>query len=545
MISNLPLTSPVLVAEYRAKGFWHDVNLADRFFGVATAVGEKTALIVGDNCISYSQLVQDIRALAANLIALGLQPGDVVAGQMPNRAEIPMLHLACNTVGLLYMPLHDSWREGELTHLLKLAKVKVVVSMGWYRGFDHATMFTSIGAELPDLRHIFSLDGADKGVQPFSLLLQVHPDGESLIEGRRPDPDLPAALMLSGGTTAISKISRFSSNNLIAMLEAAAAAVKFSRSDIAGAIAPAGTGATGYIYPILMPLLWGATSVILPRWGDPADALELLERHQCTYAVAIPAQLSKMLPLLDGSSVGKYTALRCFTNAGAPLSPDTGSKIELYLSCHIQSIYGATDGGTPTMTNIDDPDEKRLHSVGRPVAYADVKICGADGEPLASGEAGEIVWRGADKSWGYLGDEDQTAATFTSDGYYKSGDIGVIDDQNYLRVTGRIKDMILRGGRNISPSSIEGPLMNHQAVLDVAVAAMPDPVLGERACAFVILKPSTSLSFQEMIGFLKQQDLAVWQLPERLILLEDFPRGAGGKVRKAELTQIAIRTPMS
>lgn len=541
MIKNLPLTNATLASEYRRKGFWQDQTIAERFFTAAEQAGDKTAIIINDSHISYKQLADDVRTVAANLLKLGLQAGDVVAGQLPNAAEIPLLHLACNTVGLLYMPLHDSWRETELSHLLNLAQVKVVIEPGVYRGFDYNAMFCGLKNHLKNLEVVFSLGGESNELRAFSDLLLITPDMPSVVNCY-PDPDLPAALMLSGGTTAISKISRFSSNNMLAMLEPSASAANFTANDIAVALAPAGTGATGYIYPILMPLLTGATSVILPRWGDPAKAIELIKAHNCTYAVAIPAQLTKMVPALEIMAENAPKTLRCFANAGAPLPLQTAEKIEHYLSCRVQSIYGSTDGGVPTMTNLDDADEKRLGTVGRAVAYADLKICDEQGNTLSSGEIGEIVWQCADKSWGYLGADEQTAETFTDTGYYKSGDLGRIDGEGYLQITGRIKDMILRGGRNISPQTIEVPLQKHSAVLDVAVAAMPDPILGERACAFVILNPNATLTFEEMIVFLKQQDLAVWQLPEHLVILDDFPKGAGGKVKKAELTAM-LSTP--
>jgi non-ribosomal peptide synthetase component E (peptide arylation enzyme) len=163
-----------------------------------------------------------------------------------------------------------------------------------------------------------------------------------------------------------------------------------------------------------------------------------------------------------------------------------------------------------------------------------------DGSPSAPGEPGEVVWRGPDKSWGYLADDEQTAAAFTADHFYRSGDLGRFDDEGYLSIVGRVKDMILRGGRNISPRTIEEQLIKHPAVVDVAVAAMPDRELGERACAFVILRDGAALTFDDMVRFLEDQHLAKWQLPERLVVLDDLPRGPGGKVVKSKLTEMVV-----
>ncbi|MCK9504151.1 MAG: AMP-binding protein [Porticoccaceae bacterium] len=512
--------------------------MAEKFFSVAAEYGDKTALICGDRSLSYRELATAVRTLAANLSNAGMGAGDVVAGQLPNALECPMLHFACNTIGAIYMPLHDSWREHELEQLLALANAKIIVCPGVYKQFDYTAMLTTIANNLPQSLQVYSLAECGSGVKPFTDLLVARDNERELIAGKMPDPDYPAALMLSGGTTSVSKISRFSSNNILAMIEPAAKAARLTENDIAAAIAPAGTGATGYLYPIFMPLMKGATAVILPLWRDPKDALLLLEKYHCSYAVAIPTQMSKMVPVLEAETF-QINSLRCFANAGAPLPLETAVKIERYLECRIQSIYGSTDGGVPTMTDLDDADDKRLQTVGRVVDFAELKICDEHGNRLPPGEKGEIVWRCADKSWGYMGDDAQTKATFTEAGFYKSGDIGFLDEQGYLHITGRIKDMILRGGRNISPQAIEEPLMKHSAVLEVAVAAIPDPILGEKAGAFVVLREAASLDFETMKQFLLESGLAVWQLPEKLIILDDLPRGAGGKVRKSDLTDMA------
>jgi non-ribosomal peptide synthetase component E (peptide arylation enzyme) len=535
----LPLTSPERAAQYRASGQWADVTIAERVLAAAVRYPEKEAIRCGGVRLRYADFADNIRCLAKGLTTLGLLPGGIVAGQLPNGPEIPLLHIACNLAGLLFIPLHDSWRSGELRHLLSNAGVTVLVTPHIYRDFNHYEMIAELRAELPGLRHYFTLGGAaGPGARDFGELMRLGPLDATKIASLRPDPDLPAAAMLSGGTTSISKISRFSSNNLLAMLDVEAAAAEFSAADVVAAIAPTGTGATGYIYGVLTPLLYGATSVILPRWGDPAEAIALIVREHCTYGVAIPTQLTKLVPVLETRQLVEFHDFRCFANAGAPLPYETAVKIEDLMGCVIQSIYGATDGGTPTMTTIHDQREKRLATVGRVVRGCECLLLDEKGNPVPQGEAGEIVWRGADKSWGYLGDEAQTAAAFKADHFYKSGDLGRFDGDGYLQVVGRIKDMILRGGRNVSPLAIEERLIRHPAVVDVAVVPMPDLVLGERACAFVVLKPGAVLDLAAAVEFLKGEDLAVWQLPERLEVIDEIPNSTGGKALKRALTAI-------
>jgi len=488
--------------------------------------------------VTYRELRRDILSAASGLLAEGFQPGDVIAGQLPNSYEIPLLHLACNSLGMLYMPLHDSWRQLEVGQLLAQAQVKAIVSRKVYRDFDFAEMIAELRSELPDIKVHFVI-GADEeadGVKPFDTLIAAEPLDEARIASLRPDADYPAAVMLSSGTTAISKISRFSSNDLLTMLNAAREGARFGENDIAAALAPAGTGATGYVYPVLTPLLAGATSAILPRWGDPEAAADLIVNERCTYVTAIPAQLIKLLPILRSRSRDDFRNLRVITNAGAPLPYEAAREVEELTGAVIQSIYGATDAGTPTLTTVDDPREKRLGTVGRVVPGCECEIRDSDGTALPAGSVGEVTWRGADKSWGYLGAAEQTKAVFTEDHFYKSGDMGQFDEDGYLKIVGRIKDMILRGGRNVSPLVIEEALSKHPDVQDVAVAPMPDPVLGERACVFVIPTPEAKPKLDILLDFLRAEGLATWQLPERLELMEEFPRSAGGKTLKRDLT---------
>jgi len=539
MTMELPLTSPEKARQYRAAGLWQDVTLSERFLAQADRFADKLAIVVDGRRATYRQLQRDVLSVANGLLAEGFEPGDVIAGQLPNSYEIPVLHLACNMVGMLYMPLHDSWRALEVGHLLAQAKVKVIISRHLYRDFDYIQMIRDLRLDLPDLKTHFVIgESAGDGIKPFEMLVAAEPLGTKQIASLRPDPDYPAALMLSGGTTAISKISRYSSNDLQAMLNAARDGARFVETDVAAALAPAGTGATGYVYPVLMPLLNGGTSVMLPHWSNPEDAADLMVKENCTYATAIPAQLIKLLPTFRSRPRDDFHSLRVITNAGAPLPYDAAREVEELTGAVIQSIYGATDAGTPTLTAADDPREKRLGTVGRIVRGCECEIRDSDGNALPAGTVGEVTWRGADKSWGYLGADDQTRSVFTQDHFYKSGDLGQFDEDGYLKIVGRIKDMILRGGRNVSPLVIEEALIKHADVQDVAVAAMPDPVLGERACAFVIARPGAGLELAVLLEFLRGEGLATWQLPERLEIMQEFPRSAGGKTLKRELTAL-------
>ena len=534
-------TTPDQEKHYLACGMWGDLTLFERFRKHALESPERLAIIDAKRHYSYGELARLVDNLATNLLALGIGRGQVVAAQLPNWGELPLIHLALNRIGALCVPIHESWRELEVGHLLKQSGAVAVVVPRNHRDFDYPAMMARLHGELPALSRIFSIGGIAPNSTAFEPLLDDVAVDTKALDARRPHPNEPGGVMLSSGTTALPKISVWSSNNLHACVYPALRSIRFGREDVAAALAPAGTGAVGYAFPILGPLIFGGATVILEHW-DPAAAVQLILKHRCTYAVAVPAQMTQMLPALEAHAPAEFTGFKAFFNGGAPLAYEVARQIEERMNCRVICNYGATDAGTVGTIDLDDPREKRLGTVGRPSAGREVKLVDASGSEVAPGEPGEIYWRTPDKSYGYLNDPEATRAAFTADRFYKSGDLGRFDADGYLMIIGRVKDMILRGGRNISPRLIEEAMIKHPAILEVAVAAMPDRVLGERACAFAVLKKGCKLGFEELIAFLKESKVSVWQLPERLEIMEDLPRSAGGKIAKNKLTEfISLR----
>jgi non-ribosomal peptide synthetase component E (peptide arylation enzyme) len=533
----LRLTSPEDAAGYRARGWWKDTTLFERFHAAAIRQPGKTALIMGAHELTYADAARLVDNIAGNLFALGIQRGEVVAVQLPNSIELPLIHLALNRIGALLMPMHDSFRELELTQLLALAGASAAVIPHIWQRHDYPSMYAAIRAELPSLRHVFSIGGGGPHSTAFETLLEPSTVDPRHLADRRPDPDDIAHIMLSSGTTALPKISVFTNNNLLSMMESFVDMTHLTAEDVAAALAPMGTGATGYVYPVLPPLLCGGTAVILERWSDPEAAVELIVANQCTCATAIPTQMILLTPSLAKRSAEDFARFRCFNNAGAPLPEDVAAEIERLMGCRIQTVYGSTDGGVCCMTSIDDPAQKRRQTVGRVLPGRRCELRDPQGMPVAAGEVGEICWQSPDKSFGYLNDLEASKKVFDEQGFYHSGDLGSMDSEGYVRIVGRLKDMILRGGRNISPRLIEDHLVAHPAVREVAVAAMPHAALGEQACAFVTLAHGQRLDFESMIAFLRERNISVWQLPERLEVMDELPRSVGGKIAKNKLTE--------
>jgi acyl-CoA synthetase (AMP-forming)/AMP-acid ligase II len=536
---ELPLTTAEEAARYRRSGAWPDETVYGRFERIALQYGDKKATIEAARTLTYGQMLERVRALSRGLLDAGIRQGDVVAVQMPNSAEIPIAHLALNRIGALAMPIHESWLEAELPHLLSLGKAVAAIVPSRLKDVDYPALYATLKPKLSSLQQVWALGEPSPHADSFDSLLTR--GSEEAVQALGPiDPDAPGDLMLSSGTTSMPKVSVFSSNGLMALLQPFWKRIQIRPEDVAAALAPAGTGAIGYVYPILSPLLNGASTVILERWGDPELAVDLIVRHRCTYATGVPAQLTQMLPAISARPAGDFASFRCFTNAGAPLSPDVGREVEEKMGCKIFVIYGATDGGVASCTSIEeDTQEQRLTTVGRPQDECEIRLMNEVGEPLTPGPnvTGEIQWRCADKSYGYLNDPEATAMAFTPDRIYRTGDLGSFDDSGRLRIVGRVKDMIIRGGRNISPRLIEEMVGRDPRVLEVAVAAYPDKVLGERACAFVVPRAGMTITLPSLLDFLRTQQMPTWQMPERLELMAELPKSAGGKVMKNKLRE--------
>jgi acyl-CoA synthetase (AMP-forming)/AMP-acid ligase II len=531
---DLPLTTAAEAERYRRSGAWPDETIYGRFERFATKFADKPAVVERHRTLSYRELHEQVKALSRGLLDAGIGPGSVVALQLPNSAEQAIVHLALNRIGALAVPIHDAWHEAELPHLLKLSRAVAAIVLSSYRDLDYPAIYAKLRTQLPDLKTVYAIGAPNPHADAYESLLSRGSEAAVAALGAI-DPDAPGDVMLSSGTTSMPKISLFTSNNLLALLAPFWRRIRITPDDVAAALAPAGTGAIGYVYPMLSPLLNGATTVVLDRWTEPEIAVELICAYRCTYAFAVPTQLAQMLTAIKARPSADFESFRCFVNAGAPLGPDVGRQIEEHMACKIFGIYGATDGGVATSTDLDDSQEQRLTSVGRAQHECEVRLVDELGEPLPPGVSGEIQWRNADKSYGYLNDPEATAMAFTADRFYRTGDLGSLDDDGYLRIVGRVKDMIIRGGRNLSPRLIEEVVGRHPRIAEVAVAAYPCAVMGERACAFVVTHAKTTLTLSELLGFLQQERMPTWQLPERLELMDELPKSAGGKIMKNKL----------
>jgi acyl-CoA synthetase (AMP-forming)/AMP-acid ligase II len=519
---------------YVDAGLWQDRTIAQIVAAIAAEQPDREAVCDQTRRLSYRQLALESGRLAGFLREAGVRDGDAVAIQSGNRVELAVAHLACSTAGATFVPLSDAWRQTEMTHILAVSRA-VVALVPPAADYDYLGAVGSARAELPSIVLAASADG----IGDFDLASILRGDGPEPLAPAAADPNLPRYVMVSSGSTSLPKLSLWSDNNLWTHAGAVARSVALSFEDRVLGLAPAGTGAIGYMYGVLLPLLRGATSILLERWSAPA-ALELMRVEQPTVLAAVPTQLIKLMQE-PGAEWVPCRALRAVTNAGAPMPPEVAARLEELWGCRIQATYGATDGGVPLMTRIDDPAAVRRTTVGRVLPETEVRLVDGRLDDVAPGQAGEIIWRGPTKSHGYLNDPERTDETFWGDGYYRSGDLAQRDADGTYRIVGRAKDMIIRGGQNISPLELEETIGAHPAVVEVAVVGIADEVYGERVCAAVSVKQGNALDLDGLLRFLSGRKIAKFKLPERLELFEELPKTATGKTSKEEIRRLVAR----
>lgn len=534
-------------AAMTASGAWHNRILTEFFDRNVAASPDKTAIVAmsGETAtitrLSYAELARMADKIALGLYAIGIRKGDVVSFQLHNCPEFLAIVIACIRIGAVTHPVMPILRQRELTFMLRLTGSRVLIVPTRFRGFDYAALGMEVAAAVPTLRHVFAIggDGAASFAGHFlDTTWERRFDRSAVFAGARPGPNDVMQLIFTSGTTGEPKGVMHTANTLFANVIPFAETLALSKDDIGFSPTPI-AHQLGYLFGVLTPLFLGGTIVLQDLWQSDIAA-SLLVEERVTYCMGATPFLNDLanheaIERIDTSS------LRYFISGGAAIPSALVRRAQARMGCKVIAVWGMTEVGAVTAVRPNDSDVRSCETDGTAIAHTAVRIVDTSGEEMPRGEAGRLLTRGASQFVGYFKRPELYAVD--QDGWLDTGDLARMDADGYVRITGRSKDIIIRGGENIPVVEIEALLYEHPAVRIAAIVAMPDPRLGERACAFVQTQPGTSLTMEQMCDFLRARDVAPAYLPERLVIIEVMPVTPSGKIQKFQLRELAAALP--
>jgi 2,3-dihydroxybenzoate-AMP ligase len=532
---------PEFARRYREKGYWRDQSLAEEFALVFAQYAERVAVIDRGKSVTYAELDRTSERLALNLLDAGLQPLDRVVVQLPNVVEFVYLYFALQKIGAIPIAALATHRYLEVSQFAKLSGAVACVTPDRYGDFDFTEMVTRVRKEASTVRLGIVLGRAPEGFVSLGDLISAPARRPpEALRNLRVDPQDPCIFQLSGGTTGVPKLIPRTHNDYAYNSRIASAVCRVEGDSVLLLALP-----IAHNLPLACPGLQGyilhGGKVVLSASTKPEDLFALIERHRVTHLKVVPALLIR---LINDESIGKYdlSSLRVIQSGGQRMQPEVRLRTkELIPSVTVQENFGMSEGML-FFVDLDDPEDVRLETCGRPLSPDDeVRLVDDEGREVAPGEVGELTCRGPYTLRGYFGVPEYNARQFTPDGFYRSGDLMRRHPSGNYVVEGRKKDLINRGGEKISAEEIENLILSHPAVQNIACVPMPDPFLGERMCACVILKRGGSLTLKEIVAFLMDKEIAKFKLPERVEILEDFPVSTFGKVSKKALGEMVAK----
>ncbi|MBW0148061.1 AMP-binding protein [Marinobacter arenosus] len=486
---------------------------------------------------TYRELTDTVTRMAAGLAGLGIGKGDVVACQLPNWWQTTALHLACLRIGAILNPLMPIFRERELRFMLKHGEARLLVIPKRFRNFDYEAMVDGIRAELPDLETLLVIGG--EGDRSFEQRLLDTPweeqqDTTALFRERQLGADDVIQILYTSGTTGEPKGVMHTSNTLFANVRPYADRLHLGSDDKVLMASPL-AHQTGFMYGILMPIYLGTTAILQDIW-DAEYVCKVIAAEQPAFTMAATPFLADLVKAAPNHE-GELDSLRIFVSAGAPIPSAVVDQAGKVLKARIISAWGMTENGAVTMTCPEDPAERASQSDGKALPWMEVKITDFQGNDLAADEEGNLLVRGASLFVGYLKRPELYGVD--DDGWFSTGDLARMDRDGYIRITGRTKDVVIRGGENVPVVEVENLLYKFPGLVDVALVGCPDDRLGERVCAYVTVDDATGVTLEQVKAYLLEQKLSRNYLPEYLEVIEAMPRTASGKIQKFKLREQA------
>ncbi|MCC0005414.1 MAG: cyclohexanecarboxylate-CoA ligase [Methylobacteriaceae bacterium] len=526
-------------AESVAKGYWHDRTINDDLDACLAACPDKIALTAvrveagSVHRFTYRELATLADRIAVGLSRLGVGRNDVVAMQLPNWRHFTLLYLACSRIGAVLNPLMPIFRERELSFMLKHGEAKVMIVPKIFRNFDHEAMVRGLMPSLPSLKRLVVVDSG--GADDFDALLtspewEKEPDAKAILTSSRPGPDDITQLIYTSGTTGEPKGVMHSANTLMANIIPYAQRLSLGGDDVILMASPM-AHQTGFMYGLMMPIMLKASAILQDVW-EPTKAADLIRAEKVSFTMASTPFLTDLTRAVSESG-NPVPTLKTFLCAGAPIPGPLVEQAQAGLGAKIVSAWGMTENGAVTLIKLDDDDKLASTTDGCALPGVDVKVVDGEGKTLPAGEIGKLLVRACSNFGGYL-KRPQWNGT-DPEGWFDTGDLAYMTPAGYIRISGRSKDVIIRGGENIPVVEVEALLYKHPVVAQVAIVAYPDERLGERACAVIVPKPGQTIDFAGMVEFLKSHKLAVQYIPEKLIVRDAMPATPSGKIQKFRL----------
>ncbi|MFC1991683.1 (2,3-dihydroxybenzoyl)adenylate synthase [Chloroflexota bacterium] len=529
--------------KYTQLRWWSGIIFSDMLDKAADLYPNKEALVDDQGRLTYGQLREKVDRLAISLMKLGIKKQDRVLLQLPNWSEFVYSYFALQKIGAIVVLLLPRHAKLEINHLCSLTGAVAWILPEKYRRIEFLPIIKGVLESNPQLKHIILArcqeDGQFVSLESLISSADLSQDNVHELMERRPDPREVAHMGSTGGTTGLPKVAARTHNDYICNIEYKARAWELNSNDICVAVTPAGHDLT--ISVGICGTIFTYGKLIMLDSTLPEDFCKIVQRERATCAVMAPPLTLRLanFPHLKNYDMSSLLKLHV---GGAISPPETIRAISEKVGCKYVIGLGSTEG-LNCATRLDYDLETACNTSGRPCCpYSEYKVINQDERELPPNTDGNLVLKGPDVFTGYFKSPEENRSSFTQDGFFKTGDLARIDDEGNVRITGRIKDIIVRGGENISPAEIEKLIISHPGVADVAVIGMPDPEMGERICAYIQPARGAKLSFEEIVSFLKNQGASVLQLPERIKFIDGIPLTKAGKADKGALREDIMKS---
>jgi acyl-CoA synthetase (AMP-forming)/AMP-acid ligase II len=541
MLKGRRETPPHLETQYRQQGFWTDKVLTDYLEACIVKQPERVAVLdERSGSVTYSQLGERATRLALGLHEAGVSKGDFFIIQIPNWYEFSVIHLALTYLGAISVSVPVTFRHHEVQFVARATGAKGIAIPDDYQDFNFVEMMGDLRGRLANLEIVLVIgEHAATGMLSYQDLMsgpRMVTDSNKGFGATKPRPDDVTFVVFTSGSTGEPKGVMHTSNTLAAINATYVKEYGVSSDDVIFMPAPLGLS-VGLMQGGRLAVFTGATLLLQERW-EPEKSIHLISQERATLTVVVPTMLQDIVTspkLLDHESL---PSLRLVWVGGAFVSPSLVQRAHANLPHTLISPGWGMSEGIGSCCNDDTPVSKVQTTDGRAFPGTELKIVSPEGEEIPFGDEGELAMRGPQLFAGYLHRPDLTDAAFLSDGFLRTGDLAQIDSDGYVKITGRVKDLIIRGGLNISPVEVEEILSGDSRITTIALAGMPDERLGERICAFVVLKSGAELTLEDLADLAEKSGLAKQKWPERLEILTELPMTPTGKVQRYALKQL-------